>query len=68
MVHGELTDKIYIDKDDIVINYLEKVIKDYKFELSENNIQDFLSIKNNNFSKFSISKVSDYEKIHIYSS
>lgn len=62
VVHGELTDKIYIDKDDIVINYLEKVIKDYKFELSENNIQDFLSIKNNNFSKFSISKVSDYEK------
>ena len=62
VVHGELTDKIYIDKDDIVINYLEKVIKDYKFELSENNIQDFLSIKNNKFSKFSISKVSDYEK------
>jgi len=62
MVHGELTDKIYIDNDDIVINYLEKVIKDYKFELSENNIQDFLSIKNNNFSKFSISKVLDYEK------
>ena len=62
IVHGELTDKIYLDKDDIVINYLEKVIKDYKFELSEKNIKEFLTLKNNSFSRFSISKVSDYEK------
>ncbi len=61
-VHGELTDKIYLNKDSVIVNYLEKVIKEYKFDLTKENIENFLLKKNNMFSKFSISKVSDYEK------
>ncbi|MGX7112644.1 PD-(D/E)XK nuclease family protein [Gemella cuniculi] len=61
-VYEQLHDRIYFDRDSVVKNYLGKIIRNYKFELSFNNIENFLNKKSKQFSKFSISKISDYEK------
>ena len=61
-VRGELSDRVYFDKNTLVKNYLDKIIRDYRFELSNKSIKKFLQERESYFSKFSISKISDYEK------
>ena len=61
-VRGELSDRVYFDKNTLVKNYLDKIIRDYRFELSNKSIKKFLQERESQFSKFSISKISDYEK------
>ena len=61
-VLDELNDRIYFAKEVGIKNYLAKIIKDYRFELNQRTIDKFLEVKKDSFSKFSISKVSDFEK------
>ena len=61
-VLDELNDRIFFSKDNSIKNYLSKIIRDYKFELNENTIEEFLEVKKDTFSKFSISKISDFER------
>ena len=61
-VLDELNDRIYFTKEVGIKNYLAKIIKDYRFELNQRTIDKFLEVKKDSFSKFSISKVSDFEK------
>ena len=63
-VLDELNDRIYFTKEAGIKNYLAKIIKDYRFELNQRTIDKFLEVKKDSFSKFSISKVSDFEKNH----
>ena len=61
-VLDELNDRVFFTNDNSIKNYLSKIIRDYKFQLSSEYIDEFLEVKKDNFSKFSISKISDFER------
>ena len=61
-VLDELNDRIFFSKDNSIKNYLAKIIRDYKFELNSKTVNEFLEEKKETFSKFSISKISDFER------
>ena len=61
-VLDELNDRVFFSNDTSIKNYLSKIIRDYKFELNRGYIDEFLEVKKDNFSKFSISKISDFER------
>ena len=61
-VFGELNDRVFLSKDVSIKNYISKIIKDYKYELNSKTIGKFLNAKGDSFSKFSISKISDFER------
>ena len=61
-VLDELNDRVFFTNDTSIKNYLSKIIRDYKFQLSSENIDEFLEVKKDSFSKFSISKISDFER------
>ena len=61
-VLDELNDRVFFTNDTSIKNYLSKIIRDYKFQLSSENIEEFLEVKKDSFSKFSISKISDFER------
>lgn len=61
-VYGELNDRLYYDNENLTKNYLEKMLRSYSFELSKESVDSFLEKNNEKFSKFSISKINDFEK------
>ena len=61
-VFDELNDRVFLSKDVSIKNYISKIIKDYKYELNSKTIGEFLNAKGDSFSKFSISKISDFER------
>ena len=61
-VLDELNDRVFFSNDTSIKNYLSKIIRDYKFELNRGYIDEFLEVKKDSFSKFSISKISDFER------
>ena len=61
-VLDELNDRVFFTNDSSIKNYLSKIIRDYKFQLSSEYIDEFLEVKKDSFSKFSISKISDFER------
>ena len=61
-VLDELNDRVFFTNDTSIKNYLSKIIRDYKFQLSSEYIDEFLEVKKDSFSKFSISKISDFER------
>ena len=61
-VLDELNDRVLFSNDTSIKNYLSKIIRDYKFELNRGYIDEFLEVKKDSFSKFSISKISDFER------
>ena len=61
-VLDELNDRVFFSNDTSIKNYLSKIIRDYKFELNRGHIDEFLEVKKDSFSKFSISKISDFER------
>lgn len=61
-VFDELNDRVFLSKDVSIKNYISKIIKDYKYELNSRTIGEFLNAKGDSFSKFSISKISDFER------
>ena len=61
-VFDELNDRVFLSKDVSIKNYISKIIKDYKYELNSKTIGEFLNAMGDSFSKFSISKISDFER------
>ena len=61
-VFDELNDRVFLSKDVSIKNYISKIIKDYKYELNSKTIGEFLNARGDSFSKFSISKISDFER------
>ena len=61
-VFDELNDRVFLSRDISIKNYISKIIKDYKYELNSKTIGEFLNAKGDSFSKFSISKISDFER------
>ena len=61
-VFDELNDRVFLSKDVSIKNYISKIIKNYKYELNSKTIGEFLNAKGDSFSKFSISKISDFER------
>ena len=61
-VLDELNDRIFFSKDNSIKNYLSKIIRDYEFKLNSKTVNEFLEEKKETFSKFSISKISDFER------